>query len=1036
MKKIILSLSILLSFLALNNNEIVFAEENITGYQGIYETVSAEDIIDKIIEQMNTNHPDLTDVERALYLHDWITTHINYDNQYPHGNFYLTLLHKETECVGFAKLYKYLLNKVNISCREIISESASHAWNLITLDNNNYYMDCSGDSAGYHYTHNIDRRQFLNSRDKFDDSFDQVLLLDWGYMDFTSQEEANINVYETVETSTQYDDYDWSSYSFTFDDSIFETNYPKGTTIVSLNGFTAGATDNKVILFGPENQPTVSLNETEKAGYYIHDIEADGTSVIYHTWLKENGSEATQLTHRIDWSDYFTGSCGNNVTWSYLDGTLSISGNGTMDDYYASFSNPAWNDFSSLITRINIDENVTSITLQPYEENLTKIYFGGTKAQWNSKAVYKDSSYFNNKTFLFGKHDVSFLSKNGVVYCTQTVDDNANAVTVDAPEITGYSFDGWYLDETCNTPFDFNAAVTQDYTLYPKYTKSTVTVSFNSNGGSAVNKIQVPGRTVISKPDDPQRNGFTFEGWYTDLTFNTAFDFSKPVNEDTILYAKWNAAQSRFTVLFMLNNATYDFRYVNNGELLAKPTDPQRNGFVFKGWFTDEALTVPYDFTKPVENDFQLYGKMVRSVTVTFNPNNNQASTTVTIGQGDTVTKPSDPQKTGFTFEGWYADSSLTNRFDFNSKIDSNTNLYAKWSENQTPVPNPAPTPTPTPEEEEKKEEPTGTFVIGQSVNVKELFFQDVTGIAKYRTVLNETETNASKYATVTAKGILSVKKAGKVKIIPMKKTGKTFADIENVSAVITILPCPKLKFEKPLTYVGQTINAYDYLSDNWKDYGLKAVEFTSSKPLVASINDDGKIVVEKAGSTTITVFFSKKNDKNCTNTIKRTAVLTIKVPAFAKTEYKLQTGQKLTIAMKNVTAKTGVSFNSLSKNIAACENQKTKKGVDTGKAIISGINTGSATMKAVIDGQEYTSTITVTPPEITKKELKVKVGKKNTIALKKTKIKKNDIEWKSEDPTIATVESGGKITGIKEGTVVIYTETGGVRNECSVTVW
>lgn len=62
-------------------------------------------------------------------------------------------------------------------------------------------------------------------------------------------------------------------------------------------------------------------------------------------------------------------------------------------------------------------------------------------------------------------------------------------------------------------------------------------------------------------------------------------------------------------------------------------------------------------------------------------------------------------------------------------------------------------------------------------------------------------------------------------------------------------------------------------------------------------------------------------------------------------------------------------------------------------------------------------------------------VGKTGTVSLKKTKIKKTDVQWISDDPEIASVDANGKITAKKSGSTVIYTETGGKRNECHVTV-
>ena len=47
--------------------------------------------------------------------------------------------------------------------------------------------------------------------------------------------------------------------------------------------------------------------------------------------------------------------------------------------------------------------------------------------------------------------------------------------------------------------------------------------------------------TSVKKPDDPTREGYKFMGWYTDLTFETPFDFDKALNDNMEVYAKWEA---------------------------------------------------------------------------------------------------------------------------------------------------------------------------------------------------------------------------------------------------------------------------------------------------------------------------------------------------------------------------------------------------------------------------------------------------------------------------------------------------------------
>lgn len=62
------------------------------------------------------------------------------------------------------------------------------------------------------------------------------------------------------------------------------------------------------------------------------------------------------------------------------------------------------------------------------------------------------------------------------------------------------------------------------------------TITFNSNGGSAVESILVEENDLITKPVDPTRDGYNFMGWYVN---NEKFDFSTPVTKNIILVAKW-----------------------------------------------------------------------------------------------------------------------------------------------------------------------------------------------------------------------------------------------------------------------------------------------------------------------------------------------------------------------------------------------------------------------------------------------------------------------------------------------------------------
>lgn len=65
------------------------------------------------------------------------------------------------------------------------------------------------------------------------------------------------------------------------------------------------------------------------------------------------------------------------------------------------------------------------------------------------------------------------------------------------------------------------------------------TVSFSTDGGSVVPSQTVPSGGKAVKPDDPTKDGYTFQGWYTEAEAENTYDFNTPVTKSFTLYAKW-----------------------------------------------------------------------------------------------------------------------------------------------------------------------------------------------------------------------------------------------------------------------------------------------------------------------------------------------------------------------------------------------------------------------------------------------------------------------------------------------------------------
>ena len=143
------------------------------------------------------------------------------------------------------------------------------------------------------------------------------------------------------------------------------------------------------------------------------------------------------------------------------------------------------------------------------------------------------------------KRSVSFNANgHGTAPDTVTVDYGDAVTEPEAPEAEGCIFLGWYRDESCISPYNFRAPVTENITLYAKWVEESVktrTVSFDLNGmpGEAPSAQTVADGETILNPGAPSVEGMIFEGWYKDKECTQLYDFETAVTEDFTLYAKW-----------------------------------------------------------------------------------------------------------------------------------------------------------------------------------------------------------------------------------------------------------------------------------------------------------------------------------------------------------------------------------------------------------------------------------------------------------------------------------------------------------------
>lgn len=168
-----------------------------------------------------------------------------------------------------------------------------------------------------------------------------------------------------------------------------------------------------------------------------------------------------------------------------------------------------------------------------------------------------------------GIYYVNFYSQDGQTkHLTLSALQGKTVQTDLKPILQDKTFIGWSTemqgDKTADklVPFSFSTPISSVATgntlnLYAWYVDSVI-VSFVANGGTAVPSQVIAYGSTATEPTNPTRTGYTFLGWSTNADTYEAFDFSTTINENTTLYAFWDANMVPVTIVYMYENPNDD----------------------------------------------------------------------------------------------------------------------------------------------------------------------------------------------------------------------------------------------------------------------------------------------------------------------------------------------------------------------------------------------------------------------------------------------------------------------------------------------
>ena len=290
---------------------------------------------------------------------------------------------------------------------------------------------------------------------------------------------------------------------------------------------------------------------------------------------------------------------------------------------------------------------------------------------------------------------------DGELFLKQYVVPNTTETTA-RPYKAGYTFTGWYADEACTTPFDFDAYFASqekaDVTVYAGFEEvvaTVVAIVYMSDDVQFETQIVEDGVTAPTSRI-PGKAGFRFTGWYADEACTQLFDFDAYFAQDektsVIVYAGFEVDEDAIIqIIYYVDGNVAHTQNVTAQTSASDADAPHKAGHKFTGWYADAACTELFDFDayfkSSPRNTVSVYAGFDEIADVLLHYSvDGEIEHTQTVAYDTTESDCADPDKVGYTFIGWFADAACETPFDFKSYFAqtdkaAETTVYAGFEE-------------------------------------------------------------------------------------------------------------------------------------------------------------------------------------------------------------------------------------------------------------------------------------------------------------------------------------------------------------------
>ena len=318
-------------------------------------------------------------------------------------------------------------------------------------------------------------------------------------------------------------------------------NFTGSLTITGSGSIKKGKTD--LLYVSPSHKDAVKI--MPKSGYDYFTAKADGDNIF------GDEKNTTVKTYAKDIADreYFT------------KNELVIT-QGILGKYTVTFNANGHGIAPDALSDV-VEGSKISAPTAPTADGYT---FGG----WYKEAACENVWDFENDTVtdditLYAKwteaaeepetYTVTFNANGGTVSPESAeTEEDGKLAALPTPTRSKYTFKGWYTAKSGGTKVTTDTVFTADATLYAQWKSKGSSgggggaieykVLFDTDGGEAIPGKYVEKNDKLAEPTAPTKDGYTFDGWYTDKELTTAYDFDTKVTKSFTLYAKWVEAKA------------------------------------------------------------------------------------------------------------------------------------------------------------------------------------------------------------------------------------------------------------------------------------------------------------------------------------------------------------------------------------------------------------------------------------------------------------------------------------------------------------